>query len=564
MKHRRGLQYHDAGARFSGIDTKGIAVAGRRIVTGCVMVWAFAGSATAQVLERALPTGRLVLPRASEVGPPDAQRRFDLTLDDAIQRALERNLDIAVERINPQVFALSLAEREAFFRPTVSFNFDTASTTNPSATQLDGGTITETDTRNFDLVFDQPVKWGGGNLNVGFDNNRRETNNFFSSFNPSVRSLFRAQYTQPLLRGFKIDPVRQQIRVARINRDISDVDLRQRVTNTVADVRNAYWELLYSVAAVAVQQQALELAEQLVRDNRARVEIGTLAPIDVVQAQSEAASRRQTLAQAQQILRTAELTLKRLIVEGTHDELWTAVINPSDQPDLNRLAIDIEASVRMALAQRTDLERVEHQQQINELTVSNLRDSTLPALDLVGAYQTQGQSGNQLIREGFLGGDVTQVIPGGYSDVLEQIFTANFPIWSVGVQLSYPIGRSADEAALERARLQVRQTEAQLRQIELNIATEVTNAALQITSIQERIDAAVAARQLGEQQLAAEESKFEVGMSTNFFVVQAQRDLAAARDTELRAILDYQKAIIEFERVQRTSLTTAGISIVGG
>lgn len=352
--------------------------------------------------------------------------------------------------------------------------------------------------------------------------------------------------------------------MARINRDISDVDLRQRVTNTVADVRNAYWELLYSVAAVAVQQQALELAEQLVRDNRARVEIGTLAPIDVVQAQSEAATRRQTLAQAQQILRTAELTLKRLIVEGTHDELWTAVINPSDQPDLNRPAIDIEAAVRMALAQRTDLERVEHQQQINELTVSNLRDSTLPALDLVGAYQTQGQSGNLLIREGFLGGDVTQVIPGGYSDVLEQIFTANFPIWSVGVQLSYPIGRSADEAALERARLQVRQTEVQLRQIELNIATEVTNAALQITSIQERIDAAVAARQLGEQQLAAEESKFEVGMSTNFFVVQAQRDLAAARDTELRAILDYQKAIIEFERVQRTSLTTAGISIVGG
>ena len=178
MKHRRGLQYHDAGARFSGIDTKGIAVAGRRIVTGCVMVWAFAGSATAQVLERALPTGRLVLPRASEVGQPDAQRRFDLTLDDAIQRALERNLDLAVERINPQVFALSLAEREAFFRPTVSFNFDTASTTNPSATQLDGGTITETDTRDFDVVFDQPVKWGGGNLNVGFDNNRRETNNF--------------------------------------------------------------------------------------------------------------------------------------------------------------------------------------------------------------------------------------------------------------------------------------------------------------------------------------------------------------------------------------------------
>ena len=107
--------------------------------------------------------------------------------------------------------------------------------------------------------------------------------------------------------------------------------------------------------------------------------------------------------------------------------------------------------------------------------------------------------------------------------------------------MSYPIGTSSDEAALERARLQVRQTEAQLRQLELNAATEVTNAALQVESIRERIDAAIASRELSEQQLSAEESKFAVGTSTNFFVVQAQRDLATARDTELRAILDYQK-----------------------
>lgn len=538
---------------------------GRLIVlTGWVTACGLNGHVVAQVIDREATGDRLILPRVFEVGQPTEHRRFDLTLDDAIQRALDRNLDIAVERINPQVFDLTLAEREAFFRPTLSFDFATDSTTNPSATQLDGGTVTETDTRNFDLTLAQPVKWGGGNLDLGFDNNRRQTTNFFSSFNPSVRSLFRAQYTQPLLRGFKTDTARQQIRIARINRDISDIDLRQTITNTVAEVRNAYWELLYSVASVGVQQQALDLAEQLVRDNRARVEIGTLAPIDVVQAQSEAATRRQTLAQAQQTLRTAELTLKRLVVEGTQDELWSAEINPVDQPELSRPAIDIDDAVRAALLQRTDLARIEHQQTLNELTLSNLRDSTLPALDLVGAYNLQGQSGDFLVREGFLGGEIIEVIPGGYNDVLSQIFDASFPIWSVGIQLSYPIGRSADEAALERARLQVRQTDVERRQVELDIATDVTNAALQITSIQERIDAASAARELAEQQFAAEESKFEVGMSTNFFVVQAQRDLATAQDAELRAILDYQKAIIEFERVQRTSLTTAGISIVGG
>lgn len=506
---------------------------------------------------------RLIRESAAFLGQPIEERRFDLTLDEAIQRALDRNLDIAVERINPQVYDLTLAERQAFYRPTLGFNVDTSSRTNPSATQLDGGAVTETDTSNFDVSLDQPVKWGGGSLSVGFNNNRQETTNAFSSFNPSFRSVFVSQYSQPLLRGFRTDTNRTQIQVTRINRDISDIDLRQTITNTVADVENAYWELLYAVASVDVQQQALDLAEQLVRDNRARVEIGTLAPIDVVQSQSEAASRRQALAQARQILRTAELSLKRLIVGGTQDDLWDARLAPTDSPQLSRPPIDLESAVRNALGQRTDLSRAQRQQDINELNLRSLRNNTLPALDLVGTYQLQGQGGDLLLRS-FLGGAADQVIPGGYTDAIDQIVDARFPVWSVGVQLSYPIGTSSQEAALERARLQVRQTEAQLRQLELTVATEVTNAAVQIESVQERVAAATAARDLAEQQLDAEESKFEVGMSTNFFVVQAQRDLATAQDSELRAILDYQQALVEFERLQQTSLSRAGISIIGG
>ena len=559
----------DAG---SNADT---AVAGRKeiIVVGritsmvcLVFTLAFTSDARAQVDDGRVSVTdvpQLVRESIEFLRQPAETRRLDLTLDDAIQRALERNLDIAVERINPQVFDLTLAQQEAFYRPTVGFNVDAASRTNPSATQLDGGRVTNTDTSNFDLSLDQPVKWGGGTLVVGFDNNRQETNNAFSSFNPSYRSVFLSQYSQPLLRGFRTDNSRTQIQVTQINRDISDIDLRQTVTNTVADVENAYWELLYSVGSVAVQQQALDLAEQLVRDNRARVEIGTLAPIDVVQSQAEAAARRQTLAQAQQALQTAELTLKRLIVAGTQDELWNADINPVDQPRLNQPPIDIPSAVGNALGQRTDLSRAQRQQDINQLNVRSLRDNTLPALDLVGTYQLQGQGGDLLIRD-FLGGEAGQVIPGSYGDAIDHLVDARFPVWSVGVQMSYPIGTSSDDAALERARLQVRQTDAQLRQLELNVATEVTNAALQVESIRERIDAATASRELSEQQLSAEESKFEVGMSTNFFVVQAQRDLATAQDAELRAILDYQKALVEFERLQQTSLSRTGISIVGG
>ena len=503
----------------------------------------------------------------AQARPPGA--RFDLTLDDAIERALERNLDIAVQRIDPQVQDLTIASAYSAFLPTLTSNFNTRSSTSPQTSQLDGsGQVSNrapiiTDTGSWDVGIGQQVRWGGGNYTMSWNNSRTDSTNVFANFNPSYRANFAAQYTQPLLRGFNTDPQRRQLIVSELNRDISGIDLEETIANILADVRSAYWDLRYAIASLAVQEQALALAEQLVSDNRTRVEIGTLAPIDVVQAQSEAAARRQAVAQAQQVLRTAELTLKRLIVASTEDELWRAEIIPADEPVIASMPIDVDAAVARALADRTDIARTRRQQDINEVTLGDLKNQTMPALDLVGGFQLQGQGGTASLRDG-LGGDVIFTAPGGLGDALNNIFDADFPVWNVALQLSYPLGQSAQKANYARAELQVRQTIAQIRQLELQIATEVTNAALQIDAIQERIDAATAARELAEEQLTAEETKFEVGMSTNFFVVQAQRDLATARDTELRAILDYQKALIEFDRVQRTSLSRAGISIVGG
>ena len=405
------------------------------------------------------------------------------------------------------------------------------------------------------------MAWGGGSYTVNFNNNRSASTNAFSSFNPSYRSIFQASYTQPLLRGFKIDPTRQQIQVTRINRDIADIDLRQTMTNTVSSVRNAYWDLVYANQTVGVQLQALELAESLIRDNEARVEIGTLAPIDVVQARSEAAARRQTLAQAEQNLATAELVLKQLIVGGTDDDYWGATLNPIDLPTPNPEPIDIGGTIRRALDERTDLARSRRQLDINNVNLSSMRNNTLPSVDLTGSYQLQGQGGTRFLRSG-LGGNVTTEIPGGISDAFNQLFDAAFPVWTVQLNVSYPIGQSAADASYARARIQVQQVQAQLRQLELQVATEVTNAVLQVQAIARRIEASTAARELAGEQLAAEQSRFDAGLTTNFFVVQAARDLAAAQDTELRAILDQQKALVELDRVQRTSLSGAGISIV--
>ncbi len=499
--------------------------------------------------------------RLAAVQTPGTGPRIDLTLDEAIARALERNLDLVVQRLNPQVFDLTLAQQLAAYRPTFDTAFSNNSRTNPSSTQLDGGESVVSDNVTVNTGISQEVGWGGGRYQANFNNNRSASTNFFSSFNPSYRTSFQGSYTQPLLRGFKIDPTRQQIQVTRINRDIADIDLRQTITNTVSAVRDAYWELVYATQTVAVQQQALELAEALVRDNEARVEIGTLAPIDVLQARSEAAARRQTLAQAEQALGTAELILKQLIVGGTDDEYWRATLNPIDLPTLDPAPIDLEETIRRALGERTDLERSRRQLDINEVNLSSMRNLKLPSLDLVGTYQLQGQGGTRFLRSG-LGGAVLTEVPGGINDAFDQLVDADYPVWTVQLNVSYPIGASAADAAYARAQLQTQQVQAQLRQLELQVATEVTNAVIQIAAIARRIEAASAARELAEEQLAAEQSRFEAGLSTNFFVVQAQRDLSAAQDTELRAILDQQKALIELDRVQRTSLSQAGIQIV--
>ena len=499
--------------------------------------------------------------RLAVIQTPGSGPRTDLTLEDAIARALERNLDIAVQRLNPLVVDLNLAQALAAYSPTFDTSLSTNSSTSPSSTQLDGGQRVVSDRKVINTGITQAVAWGGGRYTVDFNNNRNASTNTFSSFNPSYRSSFQGSYTQPLLRGFRIDSTRQQIQVTRINRDIADIDLRQLLTNTVSSVQDAYWDLVYATGTLEVQRQALELAETLIRDNEARVEIGTMAPIEIVSARSEAAQRRQSLAQAEQNLATAELALKQLIVGGTDDEYWAATLNPIDLPTLEVPPIDLEEAIRTALDERTDIARSRRQLDINNVNLSSLSNSRLPAVDLVGTYQLQGQGGTRFNRTG-LGGSVFQEIPGGIGDAFNQLYDVDFPTWNIQLNVSYPLGQSAADAQYARARIQVQQVQAQLRQLGLQVATEVTNAVLQIQGIARRIEASTAARELATEQLAAEQSKFAAGLQTNFFVVQAQRDLATAQDTELRAILDQQKALVEFDRVQRTSLSGAGISIV--
>jgi outer membrane protein TolC len=495
-----------------------------------------------------------------------ARPTIALTLDEAIRLALDRNLDIAVQRLNPQTFDFSLASLRSAYRPTLSSTVGLQSATNASTQTISGaaaGFAITNDLATWNGGLSQSLPWGGGSLAVTLNNSRQTTTSPNTLYKTLYGPSWSAQYTQPLLRNFSVDSTRQQLVVTGLNQDISEIQLQALIINTISNVRNAYWDYVFAVQSVEVAQRSVDLAEQLVKDNQTRVEIGTMAPIDVVQAQSQAATQRQNLAAAEGARRTAELTLKRLIVAGTQDPNWNAALDPTDRPDFVPQTVDVEAAVRRALDARTDLAQAKKNLQVNDVTLKYLRNQTLPQADLVARYALSGQGGTQYITQGTgITRTITGELPGGYGDALSTLLNSKYPTWNVSVNISYPIGTSAQEASVARARVQLTQVEAQLRQIELQVATDVTNAATQVQNNVERVQAAQAAREFAQRQLEAEQSKFEVGMSTNYFVVQAQRDLATAQNAELQAILAYRKSLVELERLQQTTLQSSNITVL--
>ena len=304
----------------------------------------------AQVLNGGQATSPATAVQAATTGPT-----VELTSEQAVARALDKNLTLASERITPETWDLQISAAMANYLPNLTSGFSNQSAVQLNTNLFAGGNRVTQDNAAWSGGLAQNVWWGGGNYVINFTNNRAASDATNSTVNPNYQSGLQAQYVQPLLRNFKIDNNRLTITSAKLSQDTSELSLKATTASTVAQVRNAYWELVYARQAVDAAQASLDLASKLVADNRSRVEIGTMAPIDVVQAQADEATRRQTLVNAQATLRNDELALKRLIVSGTDDELWRATLVPTDLPTSAPQAIDLEGAVQIALNSRTDL-----------------------------------------------------------------------------------------------------------------------------------------------------------------------------------------------------------------
>ena len=493
-------------------------------------------------------------PQTPTTSPLDTQSgpAVNMTEQEAVERARQKNLTLISERITPQTFDFSLAATRAayLFNLTSSTGYFNQTALNTNAFQ--GGGQTRTENQSWSGGLAKRMWRGGGNYSLSWTNARETTNATNSNCSPCFSSGLTGAFTQPLWRNFRIDNTRAQIRTNEISQDIAEINLSAQEVSILAQVRNAYWELVYAREAVVAAQRSLELAQKLVADNRARVEIGTMAPIDVVQAQAEEASRRQQLVTAQATLRNNELALKRLIVGGTDDELWKATIVPMDRPVVTAVPLDLESALRTALSQRTDLAVTRKNLETSDITLRTFENETKPTVDVIGNLRLSGRAGLGREVRDVLTGELIPAPSGSYFDALRHISTFEAPRWDVRVDFAYPLGTSSAKANVARQRLLRQQTEAALKATELQIATEVTAAALAVRNSLESMQAAQVSRELSEQRLAAVQSKFEVGMATNYEVVQAQRDLNDARNSELRQQLNYQRALVDFQRVQIT------------
>ena len=475
---------------------------------------------------------------------PAGSTMLPMTLEQAMDRALEKNLSLKVARLNPQSVDYQLASARAAFSPQFTSLYSYRDAAAPNNNRLEERLTVNTIGQNFNVGMSQTTPWYGGRLTAAFNNSRSATNSSQAQRNPAFSAGLQFNYTQPLLAGFKIDNSRNQLRTLSVQRQVADIQLLTTIENTKATVRTAYWNLRQAIEQIEIQRRSLGLAERLYQENRTKVEIGTLAPIETTTSEAQVANAEQALLNAQIQWRTAELAIKQLLADSPQDELYNQTINPIETAPEVVTEVDIPAAVKRALAERTDLTQSRRNLEVTQMNLSLTGDQTKPQLDLSGGYGLSGQGG-PLFANGIISA------PGGWGQALSALSGFDVPTWNFQFNFTYPLFMRAAKANYARAQLQMQQSIAQLQAQELQVSTLVTNAGLAVENSYKQFQAARKAREVAERNADAEQTRFDVGMSTNYNVVQAQNNLTSQRLTELRAIISYLNAISEFERVQR-------------
>ena len=399
-------------------------------------------------------------------------------------------------------------------------------------------------------------------MSVNFTNDRITSNSLFSILSPELDSGFRLTLRQHLLAGFGFGPNMRFIRIARTNREISDVAFRGQVIATVSQIQNIYWDLVNAYEDVKVKERSLELAEKTLSDDREQVRIGAIAPMEVMKAEGEEATANQDLLLSQNELQLQELLIKNAITRDLSDPvLASASVIPTDTMNIpeKEPVTPIQDLITDAQQHRPELAEARMDLTNRELSKKAAANAMKPQLDLVAWYGTYGLAGTQ--NGAYAGPTIQPVSPSGYSSAFTDLFKNNSPDYAVGVNLTIPLRNRAAQADQIRSQLEYRQAQLHLQQLQNQIGIEVRNAQFALQQNRSRVDTARKARDLAQQTFDIEQKKKALGASTSNLVLQTQRDLAQAESSFVAAMSAYEKSRVELDRATGLTLTHAGIEI---
>lgn len=436
---------------------------------------------------------------------------------------------------------------------------------------------TNTGTANFSYL--QGFHWGT-NLSVGFNNSHTTTSNPTSSYTPSLASSFQIRVSQELLQGFGFLPNTRFIRIAKNNREISDVAFRLQIITTVDQVENLYWNLVYAYENVRVQQEALAFAQRTLEDNRKQVKFGTLPPIQVVSAQSTVSTDQQNLILARTNLELQELLMKNALSRNLEDPtlagaevIPTSIMQlPSQEP-----VVPTQDLINDALGHRAELSESRVDLSSREINNKAVRNAMLPTLSLYAYYGGSGIGGNVspaalppdcLNPQSAFGKCFTPATaappfsnggPVGYGGTLDQLVTSVAPDKGIGLTLNIPLRNRVAQADQVRAQLEYRQAQVRLQQLENQVRIEVRNAQFDAQQNRASVDAAQSAVDFQRQTLDTDQKKFAVGVGTSTAVLQDQSLLTTAESNLVSAMAAYEKSKVEMDRATGLLLDHAGI-----
>ena len=508
------------------------------------------------------------LPSGERTGV-DVTNQLSLTVDQAIEMALKNNNTIDVSRNNIQINEFNLRAARGVYDPLITSQHFYESVTTPTASRIGGavnGAVTQQ--RFFStggINGFTPV--GGGQYTADFNAARTTTSNTNSFLNPQFPSAFSATYTQPLFRNFSIDQNRRQIQIAQKNVLLTDSQFRQQAMDTVSQVEQAYWNLVFALRDLQVQIDAFKQAQAQLESNQRQIEKGVLAPIDAVQVEAQIATFEQNIYTAQQVVTATENTLKTILLPDRTSPDWSRPLTPISPVALEAPHVPLEAAMAEALKNRPELEELDIQADINKVDQRFYRNQTKPQIDLFADYTSSGLAGSPTTASIDPTTGQTIVIPnlrGGIINSLGNLFQNDYPTYRAGVNISLPWGNHVAKANLGRSLVEGDRIANQRQQEEQVIEADVRNALEAVRAAEARVSAAAAGRDAAQKLYESEQRQFRAGTTTLFLVLQRQQDLTAARGRELLAQTQLNNAISQFRRATGRTLSANNIVITEG